>query len=208
MRWLVRVGALALLVACARGNDLSRPLPAVGPFAAIERITLGTTAERVLAVRERAARAPMGGVREPMGEWILHYDMPTPRVDTLFATMRVRELTALRGLPDSGAAQQLQDSLLSAIRVSGGPLASSSRRCTRAARGLDSVTWTVIADKERELVLGYWVSAVTSPIDTFATRDSTRRRVTPPLMLAMTLRVAGESRAWEREVDCPASARD
>ena len=208
MRWLVRVGAFMLVAACGGAGERSRPVPSVGPFAAIDSITLGTTAERVLAVRERAARAPMGGVREPMGDWMLHYDMPTPRVDSLFRRMPVRELSAMRGMGDSSAAQHLQDSLLSAIRLSDSPLASGVQRCTRAARGLDSVTWVVIADNEREVALGYWVSAVAPPIDSVATRDSTPRRITPPVTLAMTLRLAGQPRAREREVLCSAAARD
>jgi hypothetical protein len=121
--------------------------------------------------------------------------------------MRVRELSALRGVPDSTTAQQLQDSLLTAIRETGEPLSAAVPRCTRAARGLDSVTWVVIADNERELALGYWRSAQSSS-DTLAMRDTTPRRIAPPFMLALTLRAAGEPRAWERDVPCPVRPRD
>lgn len=208
MRWVPGVLVVAMLMACNVADTGARALPAVGPFALVDSVSIGTTAERVFEVRKGAVRAPIGGVREQLGEWMIHYDLPTPRVDSLYVTMPVREISALRGAADSGAAQQLQDSLLQAIRASDDRFAGAVTRCTRAARGRDSVTWVVIPDSSRELALGYWVSGERPPVDDTTMSDSSPRRLVPPLTLAMTLRLAGIPRAWEQEVACPSNARD
>ncbi len=205
-----RLAASLVLVfsigACGESSG-TNTLPLVGPLASFTSPPLGTQAGALMRERSAATRAPLGGVREVVGDWVLHYDVPPPTADAPFETMRVSELTAMRALVDTQAAVQLQDSLLAVI----GP--SATQRCVTVRRGRLRAPATIVRRGDREYMLGYWARELptvnvqdSSQSESMATNAQGPERVPLPILFAVTYRPAADARLGEDESTCGTSA--
>jgi hypothetical protein len=200
---------LVLLLSIGACGEASRTdaLPLVGPLASFTSPPLGTQVGALMRERSAATRAPLGGVREVVGDWVLHYDVPPPTADAPFETMRVSEITAMRALVDTQAAAQLHDSLLAVI----GP--SVTQRCVSVRRGRLRAPATIVRRGDREYMLGYWSRELpalngqdSTQGDSLAANAQGPERIPLPILFAVTYRPAADSRLGEDESACGTTA--
>ncbi len=169
-------------------------LPMVGPLTSFSGNPLGVPVADLMRERSAIMRAPLGGLREAAGDWVLHYDVPPPASEELFPTMRVSGVTAMRALPDSLAATRLRDSLLAEI----GP--ANTERCVTVRRGKQRAPATIVRRGDYEYMIGYWSRDL--PTASVSAPDS----IPLPILFAVTYRPAADARPNEDVSPCGTTA--
>ncbi len=145
------------LLGCA-SERTSDALTSIEPFDALRGVHLGMSGSEVAATRTAVKRAPMGGLREQLGPWLVHYDLPNPSVDSVMGATRLREIVALRAFPDVPTAERTRDSLLQVVQRASGA-SSATVRCVQLRMPTDTAILGLVRIGNEEVGVGYWRNA-------------------------------------------------
>jgi hypothetical protein len=166
----------------------------VGPLVSFSTTPIGASVADLMSERSAITRAPLGGMREAVGEWVLHYDVPPPASEELYAATRVAGVTAMRALPDSQSAVRLRDSLIAEIGT------STDTSCVTVRRGRRRVPATIVRRGDREYVVSHWSRDL--PVASANSPDS----IPLPILFALEYRPSAAVRPDEEASPCGSTA--